>query len=95
MSRHHAPDDHDTRLTVPATTQCHAQFLTIPECGTPELIIHYGGHELALTTHNPHTGELFAITLAHAALCFASSCHHSYQTGETDGDKHLHTHHHP
>jgi hypothetical protein len=99
VSRHHAPDqqDEDTRLTVPATAQCRARFVTIPEYGTPELIIDYGGYELAFTMHDPHTSELFAISLAHAALCFASSCRssaHTYPTGEIDGDKYLYTHHH-
>jgi hypothetical protein len=89
MSRHQAPDHEDetTQLVVPATAACAARSVTIPENGRPGLIIDYGGYELAFEMHDPRASELFAIGLAYAALCFASSCRHSNQPTSAEDDQ--------
>ncbi|GAB3454239.1 hypothetical protein [Actinophytocola sediminis] len=91
MSRHVPPDPEadDTRLTVPATVDCHARSVALPADGRPSLVVDYGGFELAFEMWDPRVGERFAVGLAFAALCFASNCRYAasaHQQPVEDGE---------
>jgi hypothetical protein len=84
MNRHEAtePVRDDARLVVPVTTGCSARWKTNPG-SSPQLVIDYGGAELALEVDDPQDAEVFALSLALTALGFASHCR--YLMGDRDG----------
>jgi hypothetical protein len=89
VSRHATsdPESVDSRLTVPATADCHARSVMLPVEDRPHLVVDYGGYELAFEMRDPQVGERFAVGLAFAALCFASSCRHAANVGRRPADE--------